>query len=304
MIRYAVLALVASATTIQAQNMMHDAMASHDPNSAPKAMVDRFSAAAGHLQLRTADNGIPQANAPVDFDHGPFITMGHGPKGQLVMYYNFDVQPSKAATIYVLVHAGSMTPVEGQLPIIDELPGETGYSDFRQVVRVTVPADYHTNTAASVKDIESAGWPTERTTTIVNDPIVPEGSHARHGIDGHPAPLRAAWYRGQTVRFLAFEQDLQGDAAGTVPVSPIFVTFVKNPGESGGGPGSGFKTEGGSMQTHNVVATVPGEPGYSPLWQVSVYDNGAFALVSDLPSVGRAKILAQSVALVNCPVVH
>jgi hypothetical protein len=304
MIRYAVLALVASATTIQAQEMMHDAMASHDPKSAPKAMVDRFSAAAGHLQLRTADNGIPQANASVDFDHGPFITMGRGPKGQMVMYYNFDVQPSKAATIYVLVHAGSTTPIEGQLPIIDELPGETGYSDFRQVVRVTVPADYHANTATSAKDIESAGWPMERTTTIVNNPVVPEGSHARHGIDGHPAPLRTAWYRGQTARFLAFEQDLKGDAAGTVPVSPIFVTFVKNPGEPGGGPGSGFKTEGGSTQTHNVVATVPGEPGYSPLWQVSVYDNGAFSLVSDLTSVGRTKILAQNVALVNCPIVH
>jgi hypothetical protein len=304
MIRYAMLALAASATTISAQNMMHDAMASHDPKSAPKATVDRFSAAAGHLQLRTASNGIPQANAPVDFDHGPFITMGHGPKGQSVMYYNFDVQPSKAAAIYVLVKAGSTTPIEGQLPIVDELPGESGYSDFRQLVRVTVPADYHPNTVTSVKDVEGSGWPMERTTTIVNDPIVPEGSHARHGIDGHPAPLLTAWYHGQTVRFLAFEQDLKGDAAATVPVSPIFVTFVKNPGEPGGGPGSGFRTEGGSMQTHNVVATVPGEPGYSPLWQVSVYDNDAFQNVSDLASVGRAKILAQNVALVNCPIVR
>jgi hypothetical protein len=37
---------------------------------------------------------------------------------------------------------------------------------------------------------------------------------------------------------------------------------------------------------------------------VSVYDNGAFANVSDLTSVGRAKILAQNVALVNCPIVR
>jgi hypothetical protein len=284
--------------------MGHGAMSSHDPATAPKATVDRFSATAGHLQRRTADNGIPQPNAPVDFDHGPFITQGHGPKGQPVMYYNFDAQPSTAAPVYVLVHSGTGAPVEQQLPIIDALPGDTGYSDLHQVIRVTVPADYHANTITSAKEIENAGWSIERTTTIVNDPIVPEGSRARFGVDGHPAPLRTAWYRGQTARFLEFEQNLKGDAAGTVPVSPIFVTFVKNPGEPDGGPGSGFKTEAGSKQTHNVIATAPGDPGYSPLWQVSVYDNGAFQLVSDLNSVGRAKILAQNVALVNCPVVH
>jgi hypothetical protein len=284
--------------------MIHDAVASHDPTSAPKAMVDRFSAAAGHLQRRTADNGIPQPNAPIDFDRGPFVTQGHGPKGQPVTYYNFDVQRPTAVPIYVLVHAGATTPVDGQPAIVDALPGDDGYNDFHQVVRVTVPADYHANTVTSAKGIQSAGWPMERTTTIVNDPIVPDGSHARLGVDGHPAPLRTAWYRGQTVRFLAFEQDLKGGAAGTVPVSPIFVSFARNPGAPGGGPTSGFKTEDGSEQTHNVVASVPGEVGYSPLWQVSVYDNSAFANVSDLTSVARAKILAQNVALVNCPIVH
>jgi hypothetical protein len=86
-------------------------------------------------------------------------------------------------------------------------------------------------------------------------------------------------------------------------VSPIFVTFNRNPGTPGGGPGSGFKGEAGSDQTHNVAATVPGDPGYSPLWQVSVYDNANFADVHDLASIAHAKVLAANVATVNCPIV-
>ncbi|MDX1579165.1 MAG: hypothetical protein R3266_11810, partial [Gemmatimonadota bacterium] len=91
--------------------------------------------------------------------------------------------------------------------------------------------------------------------------------------------------------------------SGAVPISPIFVTFNVNPDQDGGGPPSGFRTENGSSQTHNVLATLPGDAGYSPLWQVSVYDNAAFERVRNLRSLGVAKILASGVALVNCPVV-
>ena len=36
--------------------------------------------------------------------------------------------------------------MKDQLDIIDTLPGETGYNDFRQVWKVTVPKDYVANT--------------------------------------------------------------------------------------------------------------------------------------------------------------
>lgn len=42
-----------------------------------------------------------------------------------------------------------------------------------------------------------------------------------------------------------------------VPRSPIYVTFNANPGEEGGGPSSGFVTEEGTDQTHNVLAATP-----------------------------------------------
>ena len=114
-----------------------------DPDQAPIAAVDRFSDKAAHLQLRTPDNHLPGPNQPVDFDTGPFITQGLSPStGKPVRYYNFDVQTTTPAPVYVLYREGEDKPVEGQLDIIDTLPGETGYNDFRQVWKVTVPKDY------------------------------------------------------------------------------------------------------------------------------------------------------------------
>jgi hypothetical protein len=55
----------------------------------------------------------------------------------------------------------------------------------------------------------------------------------------------------------------------TGPLADIFVTFNVNPGDAGGGPVSGFKTEAGTEQTHNVLTVLPDGAGYSPLWAVS-----------------------------------
>ena len=70
-------------------------------NTATKASVDRFSATAGHLMIRTATNGLPVANAAINFDNQPFITQGLGRTGLVEKYYNFDVQPDVPAAIYV-----------------------------------------------------------------------------------------------------------------------------------------------------------------------------------------------------------
>ncbi len=276
--------------------------APRDPAAIPLVSVDRFSAAAGHLQVRTATNGLPGPNAPIAFDRAPFITKGFGPKGQPIAYYNFDVQPMQAAPVYAL-RGPDGRAVPGQLLIIDAVPGDPGYSDLHQLVLVTVPPLYRVNSVTSGAAIRSAGWPIEQSTTIINAPVVPAGSTARLRAGGAPTEAHAEWYRGQKAEYLLFESMLTGTATGTTPVSPIFVTFNRNPGTPGGGPGSGFKTESGSDQTHNVAATVPGDPGYSPLWQVSVYDNANFAVVRDLASIAHVRVLAANVATVNCPIV-
>ncbi|MGE5261246.1 MAG: hypothetical protein ACM3MH_10275 [Actinomycetota bacterium] len=273
-----------------------------DPDKAPVASVDRFSDKAAHLQLRTPDNHLPGPNQPVDFDSGPFITQGLSPKtGKPVRYYNFDVQTTTPAPVYVLYRDGEDKPVEGQLDIIDTLPGEAGYNDFRQVWKVTVPKDYAANTIVDAGALKDAGYKTEQTSGLRNMPVVPDKSSAKMRLNGESAGLESAWYKGQVAKFFSFaEAPLSGNA---VPVSPIYVTFNINPGQPNGGPGSGFKTESGSEQTHNVPATLPGDPGYSPLWLVAVYDDADFPSVHDLQTVLKAKLLAPAAATVNCPIV-
>jgi alcohol dehydrogenase (cytochrome c) len=273
-----------------------------DPDQAPTAAVDRFSDKAAHLQLRTPDNHLPGPNEPVDFDTGPFITQGLSPTtGKPVRYYNFDVQTTMPAPVYVLYREGEDKPVEGQLDIIDTLPGDKGYNDFRQVWKVTVPKDYVANTITDSAALLEAGYKTVQTDELRNMPVVPDKSKASMRLKGESAELHRAWYRGQVAKFFSFaEAPLAG---GSVPLSPIYVTFNVNPGQPNGGPGSGFHTESGSQQTHNVPFTLPSDPGYSPLWLVAVYDNADFPSVRDKTSALKAKVLAPGAATVNCPIV-
>src|SRR6185503_5860384 len=115
--------------------------------------------------------------------------------------------------------------------------------------------------------------------------------------------LTRGWYRDQVVYYFNFFEADLAPAAGKVPTSPIYVTFNKNPGDPGGGPASGFVTETGTAQTHNVPATLPGDPGYSPLWGVHIYDNAGFAYVMNLDTASAATILEPNGPTVNCPIV-
>jgi hypothetical protein len=253
-------------------------------------------------------NGLPEADEPIDMDTAPFITKGLGPNGELVQYYNFDVQPEQTAPIFVLFREGEMAPVPDQLNIIDVIPGDEHYSDFWHVHFVTVPADYVANTITSVDELMSYGYSTERTNMVVNCPVVPDGSTALLRLGGGDTGLTRGWYRDQVVYYFDFSEkmitvDLPPTGHPDMPLSDILVSFNINPGETGGGPPSGFMTEMGTDQTHNVVETLPSDDAYSPFWDVDVYDNADFDSVSDFASAQSATLLAAGVALVNCPVV-
>jgi hypothetical protein len=271
-----------------------------DPATAPRATVDRFSDEAAMLFRRSDNPSMPAAGAAIDFDQAPFITQGLGPAGQPVRYYNFDVMPTQPAPIWVLFREGSSTPVDGQLNIIDVIPGDAGYNDFWQVNRVTVPADYVANTVTSAQDIVDGGFTVEILDAIVNCPVVPEGSTATEGPGA--AGLTMGWYEDQVVFYFDFNEASLSASGGAVPTSDIYVTFNVNPDQDGGGPASGFVTEPGTSQTHNVVETLPGDAGYSPLWDVMPYDNAAFDDVVDLVSAEMATSFGLA-AMVNCPIV-
>lgn len=279
----------------------------NNPDTAPEVSVDRFSDDAATLMKRSANSSLPAANAPINYDQGePFMTMGLGPGGEKVEYYNFDVQPTAPAPIYVLFRSGENMPVSGQLNIVDDIPGDADYNDFWQVYKVTVPASYVANTASSLQDIMDRGFDMTATNTVVNCPVVPKGSTAGKRLSGADNGLTRGWYKDEVVYYFNFtEKDLQLGGNGMVPLSPIYVTFNVNPNPSDpmSGPPSGFKSETGTSQTHNVIATLPSDAGYSPLWRVNVYDNADFNMVMDLGSATSANILAMGVANVNCPVV-
>lgn len=276
-----------------------------DPNTAEVVSVDRFSADVGALFVRDGSNGLPAANAPINFDQGPFITQGFGPDGHVVKYYNFDVMSTIPAPIFVLFKDGSDMPVDGQLNVIDVIPGDAGYNDFWHVHKVIVPADYEANTITNVADVQSSGYTIEPTNILVNCPVVPEGSTANLKYGGGASALIRGWYKDKVVFYFSFEEKmLTTDPSNpVVPIDPIYVTFNINPDQPNGGPPSGFVTEMGSAQTHNVVESIPTDSDYSPLWSVNVYNNEDFDMVNNIETAKSANILAEGVALVNCPIV-
>src|SRR5213075_1587084 len=115
--------------------------------------------------------------------------------------YNFDVQPTAPAPIYVLFRAGETAPVAGQLNIVDVVPGVPGYNDFWQVQKVTVPAGYVANTVTSRAEITAAAFPVEATAMLVNCPVVPDGSTATLRLGGGSAALMSGWYQGKIVKY-------------------------------------------------------------------------------------------------------
>ena len=136
----------------------------------------------------------------------------------------------------------------------------------------------------------------------MNCPIVPEGSTARLGGGAHG--LTHGWYKDQVVAYFNFDEaGISTTQDGRVPLASIFVSFTVNPGQPNGGPASGFKTEAGSLQTHNVAASLPLQGGYSPLWTVIPFNNTAFDAVHDLATAAAAPSFPPA-GNVNCPIVE
>jgi hypothetical protein len=263
--------------------------------------VDRFSDKAGTLLKRSADQRLPGPNQPIDFEAQPLNTLGLSPTGKPVLYYHLDVQSTTPAPVYILYRVGEAKPVQGQLDIIDTVPGEKDYNDFRQVWKVWMPKDYVANTITDVMTLQQAGYKMEKTDELLNMAVVPDKSRARFRFKGGKPELQRAWYQSKVAKFFVFDEAPLSVSGDEVPTSPIYDGFTINPGEPNGG--TEFRYEPHSMQTHNIVATVPGDKNYSPLWLRVVYDSAAWASVRNLDAAQKAKVVPADVLLINCPIV-
>jgi hypothetical protein len=269
-------------------------------------VIDRFSARAGHLMVRDDDHSLPAPNQPIDFDQPPFISHGLGPDGSLVRYYNFDIQSPAPANRYAFTFgdraaSGERLRVPGQGDVIDSIPGEEGYSDFWRLTWITVPPSFTPGSITSAAQVAALALPVEGTNQALDCPVVPNGSQLRERYGGSEPALDTVWYRGAQVSCALFAPT-PALVDGMIPSSPIYVAFERDPEVPGGGPASGFRHEARSLQTHNVVFSVPGDLDYSPLWSVHIYSNADFAQVHDSESALRARKVADG-PLVNCPVV-
>jgi hypothetical protein len=271
-----------------------------DINTAEKVSVDRFSDAAGKLFKRSLSATLPAANAAISLDSGPFITTGLDRTGAVAKYYNLDVQSTTPDDIYVFFRKGATTPLTGQNNIIPTIPGDAGYNDFWLVNKVIVPDTYIPNTFTSESEILTSAFEIVKTNMIVNCPVVPFGSTAaKSKTAGVASALTIGWYKGKAVAYFEFaEAAITATATGKVPIDDIYVMF----NDDTVGPASGFKVEAGTMQTHNVLGSLPGDSNYSPLWDVQVISNTNFANVKDL-AIAAALPSNPAGATVNCPIV-
>jgi hypothetical protein len=213
-----------------------------------------------------------------------------------VKYYDFGTNTKldgasgvAVAPIYVFVHGmnadGTPDFVEGQQNIVDVRPGDDGYSDLWQVMLVTVPADYLPDSAKSKADIDAAGYAVTETDMFVNCPIVPAGSTLEGG-----KPLVQGWYKGEEI----FYPDFGMNSRAAIPIY-VFIHGMN-------ADGTPDFVEG----QNNIIDSVPGDPGYSAFWLVTMvtapdgYVPNSIRSASAVMSSGFARTTTDMV--VNCPV--
>lgn len=277
------------------------------PDYLPRVAVDRFSDAAGTFFRRSEHASLPKPDAAIDFDR-LFLRTGVGPNGEPIEFYNLDVHPTEPAPVYTLVDRRG-DAIAGQLPIFDEIPGDSTYSDLRQVWEVSITdLTYRPNALTSLQAIEDQGLEMTQTQRILNCVMAPAGSRAtrRYGASD-PTVLQSGWFRDQIVRYLLFEgpeSSAQVAYESGEISAPLMYAFLENDRDVS----DGFAVDGDG-NTHNVVTRLPGQEGYAPLWAVRVFLLKVFDRVVNVATAqdqerGEESILQLvQILYVNAPIV-
>jgi hypothetical protein len=237
---------------------------------APLLFVDRFSDTAATRLRRDRVRGLPGPNEPIHLDAAPFLLELTGPGGRKARCYDLDLRPARPARFYVFYDAQG-NYILTQFPIVDVAPGDPGYTDVWDLWKVTVPSSYRADN--SLRDMQTlerlladkeSGYTAQRTGALLNGPVVPEGSSAAMKADRRDgaAALRYVWYRGKRAPYLYFEQTLR-IAGELAQVASMTVAAAAGAGKDAA-PADPIAAAGA-----RAVSTLPGDPGYSPLWRVA-----------------------------------
>lgn len=118
------------------------------------------------------------------------------------------------------------------------------------------------------------------------------------GAQGEEKTLVAGWFQDREVQYYDFGTNTPLAANNTVPTQPIWV-FIHGMNADG--------TPDFVEGQHNIVDVVPGEPGYSDLWQVVLvtvpedYEPDSIRSAEDVRDSGFETQTTDM--LVNCPIV-
>ena len=272
------------------------------PGYVPIAAIDRFSDSAGRFFKRSVESRLPGPDEPIDFDED-FLHRAIGPNGEVIEFYHFDVRPTAPAAVYQLVDTRG-DAIAAQLLIFDDVPGESGYNDLRQVNEVVVTdRDFRPNSATSLQDIEAAGYGIEPVDKIMHCVMVPDGSVALKRFDkGEPRELQNGWYRDEVVKFLLFENPKSTAiefSLGEVSTPQMYAFFDNDEDAT-----EGFALDGDGS-THNVFTSLPGQEGYSPLWALRLFKLIAFDRVTNVAdALSQASNEENKLTLPNNEVLH
>ncbi|MSR84689.1 MAG: hypothetical protein EXS58_17530 [Candidatus Latescibacteria bacterium] len=241
------------------------------PAYVPRAVIDRFSDAAGLFYRRSENAKLPGPDKPIDFDSSICLQRGFGPNSEIIWFYNFDAKGTVPAPVYVLVDRIGQ-PLPGQLPIFDLLPGDPGYSDLWQIYKVRIlERDYPPNSLSSFQVLKDGAYEITATNEVMHCVLAPAGSKASQRFDSStPSAAQQGWYRDQIVDYLLFENPnstAQVDfGAGKVNAPEMFAFF-----ENDLDPSDGFALDPLATGTHNVATRLPGQEGYAPLWVLTIF---------------------------------
>eukprot|EP00755_Sulcionema_specki_P011158 Sspe_Gene.7405::Locus_2511_Transcript_1_1_Confidence_1.000_Length_9464::g.7405::m.7405 len=176
-------------------------------------------------------------------------------RGRAVTYYSIDTPGGPFGDAAVPVAAPLfefVTPtgdkITRQDAVIDVLPGQSGYSDLRRVVYITVPSGYAGAVITWAHDIP-ADWERRPTATFVNCPVVHKLTRLENLDDAVRFPMRTLWYRGEIVQCIAF----------TVSATAVFAPTVY--------------TANATQANETIFPVVPPDPQYMGLWRVHPFES-------------------------------